>query len=150
MVPIGSDKTAGHARVIDAEFAHIGCAAFDVGSFLAHLFFAALACNDDENGSSERQLVDAARITWETYGAGTKPTREMVGHVAGFTGCEIVRRVIGAAHAPEIDAISDDKLRAIAESRALRFGANLMRKFHAIEKFEEIIEEFQNTEDKSK
>ena len=32
---------AMHLQVIDAEFAHFGCSAFDVGSFFAHLMFGA-------------------------------------------------------------------------------------------------------------
>ena len=39
MVPAGGAE--GVAKVIDAEFAHFGCAAFDVGSLIANLIFAA-------------------------------------------------------------------------------------------------------------
>merc|ERR1712228_29701 len=95
---------SGSAKVIDAEFAHFGCAAFDVGTFIAHLLFAALACiNVDETRSA---LVAAATTCWEQYTRDAATPLLLLQRTAGFAGCEIIRRVIGAAHVDDLERIS--------------------------------------------
>ena len=171
MVPCGGAD--GAAKVIDAEFAHYGCAAFDVGTFLAHLLFAAIARGvqvaPPSRGRSlaaassppRERRVSAARSqgtdarsadatwpptelgatgpvhrmvqgAWESYVGGmrraTPPLLQSEAEEAealalscGFAGCELVRRVVGAAHVDDIECIGGDaKLRA--EKGAPRAG----------------------------
>lgn len=152
MVPAGGAD--GPAKVIDAEFAHYGCAAFDVGSFLAHLIFAIIAHahapDTAATAASETpswppteaprsRLHAMVRSAWAAYAAGmrTAPAdrsapplgsdeevARLLSLSAGFAGCELTRRVVGAAHVDDLELLpAPRKLRA--EKIALAVGAFL-------------------------
>jgi 5-methylthioribose kinase len=90
-------------RLLDAEIAHVGDPAFDVGSLVAHLAFPAAARG---HVAAARPLVEAA---WSAYlaahrgrsreagsqHAGAEPPRFAA--VARYAGLEWMRRTIGAA-----------------------------------------------------
>lgn len=64
-------------RVIDPEFAFYGPAAYDVGTFLAHLVIAAVAARHHaaDRGELERReayAVSAMRTSWDTYRSVTR------------------------------------------------------------------------------
>lgn len=44
----------------------------------------------------------------------------------GYAGCEMMRRVIGLAHVPDLESIDDPKLRAKGERLALAIGQQLV------------------------
>lgn len=124
----------GHARVIDAEFAHFGAPMFDVGTFFAHLVFSALAQPCEEalqhglagaTGFCSRYLEE---VTVAQGASGQQPLRAggSLRRCWGFAGCELMRRVIGAAHSPDIDGIADAAARSLAERRALRLAVTLV------------------------
>lgn len=145
MVPRGGAD--GPAKVIDCEFAHFGCAAFDVGTFLAHLIFAAIAhgCSSASPPAAEAEvpawppvrhaqtpLHTMLRTVWETYVAelraadasplgSDEDVAELLDQSAGFAGCELIRRVLGAAHVDDLELLPTEE-RLHAEKVALAVG----------------------------
>lgn len=114
-VQAGNVLLAGRGPVLlDAEIAHAGDPAFDVGTFLAHLLLPAIAMGAAQRA---RPAVDAA---WSAYvsahGAGAPPFAEC----ARYAGLELMRRTIGAAR---VAAVEDEAaaLRVVeAAERLLR------------------------------
>ncbi len=91
---------SGRPRLLDAEIAHVGSAAFDVGILLAHLAAADAARGDA--GRARPALV----ATWEAYLDGRQRTRAPAFEEAlRFAGIELIRRTVGAAR---IDAVRED------------------------------------------
>lgn len=87
--------TVAGPRILDAEIAHVGAPAFDLGILVAHL------CADRIARSDSPDLGDAAREAWKAYvlawsrlTAVPPPEAEDVVGQAGF---ELLRRTIGAA-----------------------------------------------------
>jgi 5-methylthioribose kinase len=82
------------SKLLDAEIAHIGDPAFDIGVLLAHLRLASVA---SEPGG-------AVSSVWDAYAnefAKTKPP--LFRDVARYSGIEMLRRTLGAARAPGIE-----------------------------------------------
>ncbi len=124
------------AKVIDAEFAHFGCAAFDLGAFIANLLFAHIASDDDPTRrmSLERMLKDV----WATYTSEVQKAQpgifaskaameELVDLTAGFCGCELIRRTIGAAHVDDIEKLEPAERKHKAEKTCLGVGTLLIK-----------------------
>ncbi len=85
-------------KLIDAEIAHVGDPAFDVGVLLAHLMLAALAGGDADSARG------AVRMIWSSYqtahaNLAPPPFRE----VSRYAGIEVLRRTIGAARVPAVE-----------------------------------------------
>jgi 5-methylthioribose kinase len=90
----------GGAKLLDAEIAHVGDPAFDVGTLLAHVLLAALA---------RQALVAAAPTctsTWHTYSAAGDGAAPSFVDVARYAGIEMLRRTIGAAR---VVAVADTR-----------------------------------------
>ena len=133
MVPAAGGD--GPARVIDAEFAHFGCAAFDVGCFVANLLFARASA---ESAAGKAALEQMMREVWQTYVATLREAQpriladpasleELCDLVAGFCGVELIRRTIGAAHVDDIESIPSPARRGVAERACLFVGELLVR-----------------------
>ena len=73
--------------LIDPEFCHFGEPTFDVGVWLAHLAMA-------------RRPMDEARVFLNAYQSEWPDAPLDPGLLAGFTGAEVVRRLIGVAQLP--------------------------------------------------
>jgi 5-methylthioribose kinase len=89
---------AGSPRLLDAEIAHLGDPAFDVGTLLAHVVLPAVA-----RGRASEARSPAVAL-WEAYCAHRShplPFRQ----VARYAGLEMLRRTIGAAR---VGAVSQD------------------------------------------
>lgn len=87
-------------RLVDAEIAHVGSAAFDVGILLAHLAAPAAA-----RGCADRARP-ALAATWEAYVGGREGRHAPdFAEAARFAGIELIRRTLGAAR---IEAVRDD------------------------------------------
>lgn len=103
------------AVLLDAEIAHVGDPAFDIGILLAHLWLPALARGAAPAGDA------LARTTWRAYAsahgdAGLPAYRD----VARYAGIELLRRTIGAAR---VEAVTSDG----AGLAVLRSGLALVR-----------------------
>ena len=69
--------------------------------------------------------------------------KSLFSETIGFCGCEIIRRVVGMAHVPDLDRISNLKDKAKAERRALNIGQKLITRredFLVIEDLTTLIE----------
>ncbi|MPR33078.1 phosphotransferase [Cytophagaceae bacterium SJW1-29] len=86
-------RTAKGTRIIDPEFAYVGCAEFDLGVLVAHL---RMAQTDD---AVIRAGLEAYDLTTRTFDHAL---------FAGFCGAEILRRIIGLAQLP-LDLTLEEK-----------------------------------------
>jgi 5-methylthioribose kinase len=86
----------GQPKLLDAEIAHVGDPAFDVGTPLAHLHFHLAVKQDDA------PLRRAERGLLEGYGAegGRKEDTE---RAYGYAGVEMLRRTVGAARVRAVE-----------------------------------------------
>jgi 5-methylthioribose kinase len=86
---------SGRAVLLDAEIAHVGDPAFDLGVFAAHLLAPALARGA---GAEALPLVESA---WRAY-CGTA-AEVAFRDVARYAGIELLRRTLGAARMPWVE-----------------------------------------------
>ena len=86
-------------KLLDAEIAHLGCAALDPGIVLAHLALGAIALQNDS------LLARRAQPFWESYqaDAGEVADWETTVRVAGV---EMLRRTIGAARVAAVGEVA--------------------------------------------
>jgi 5-methylthioribose kinase len=98
----------GGVKLLDAEIAHVGDAAFDLGTLLAHLALPTLARGDDANA-----LVARARAAYLVESACSAAT---IARAQRYAGLELIRRTIGAAR---VAAVASDEagLRVLAAGR---------------------------------
>jgi len=80
-------------KLVDAEIAHVGDPAFDVGTLVAHLALPAAA---EGRGSEALPAVEAA---WSAYCSAHGPDAAPLADVLRYAGLELLRRTIGAARA---------------------------------------------------
>ena len=127
------------AKVIDAEFAFYGPVGFDLGLYWANYFLSYFSHQDTLRVQSA--LKAAVVQVWETYtaeftmaDAGLKS--EILGNIfrdaVGFTGLEMLRRLIGAAHVRDIEGIVDLSRKLSVERAALQFGTTLVKQHQSL------------------
>jgi 5-methylthioribose kinase len=103
---------AGAPRLIDAEIAHLGDPAFDVGQLVGHLWLRALARGE------AKAAAPALSAFWSAYSAAAGPTPGFgFGDALVHAGVEMLRRTLGAARIAEVDR-DEVALRAIEAGRA--------------------------------
>lgn len=107
--------TARGSRLLDAEIAHVGDAAFDVGILLAHLVVSAAA-----RGAPEPLRPALARCFDAYAEARGRAGAPDFGRAARHAGIELVRRTIGAAR---VDVVSE----TAAALRVLDLGLRWLR-----------------------
>ena len=93
--------TDGGPKLLDAEIAHMGDPAFDMGQLLGHLLLPAAARR--EPGAADSAIA----ATWRAYTNvwnGAPPFA--VADAARYGGIELLRRTVGAARVP---AVADDE-----------------------------------------
>ena len=127
------------AKVIDAEFAFYGPSGFDIGLYWANYFLSYFSHQDTLDVQSA--LKTAIVQTWHTYttefrmvdAALKAQTLQNIFHDAvGFTGLEILRRLIGAAHVKDIERITDIPRKLNVERAALQFGLTLVKQHQSL------------------
>lgn len=130
-------------RVIDPEFAFYGPIGHDIGSYFGNLVLSYAAqeyhAGDAQTRAAYRRwiadtIVETWQIferefvrLWETDGSAEWPSprfraqyvAQLLQDTAGFSATEMIRRLIGMAHVPDLDSIPDDETRAEAERLAL-------------------------------
>ncbi len=141
-------------KVIDPEFAFFGPMGYDIGAVLGNL---ALSYASQEYHATDTLLRDQYREwlmqtieevwntfeaefrrLWETEGNGQWPSdrlrdkflRKLLQDTAGMGACEMMRRILGLAHVPDLDSIEDERVRAIAESFALSIARGWLMERH--------------------
>jgi len=86
-------------KLLDAEIAHVGDPAFDVGQLVAHLLLPALARGEADGA---RAAVAAA---WAAYVDGfSAPECPDFAGAAVYAGIELLRRTLGAARVPAVES----------------------------------------------
>lgn len=105
---------AGGAKLLDAEIAHVGDPAFDVGMLVAHVLLPALA------RGTLAHAGDVTEAIWDAYAGGLAERAPRFADVARYAGIEAMRRTIGAAR---VAAVADGAV-ALA---AVDLAATLMR-----------------------
>ena len=103
----------GGPKLLDAEIAHIGDPAFDVGVLLAHLFLYAVSRGDRDSAGPPSVALWSAYA--DAHGDDGLPAFR---DAARYAGIEMLRRTIGAAR---VAAVEEDAaaLAVIAAGRAL-------------------------------
>jgi 5-methylthioribose kinase len=102
--------TASGPKLLDAEIAHVGDPAFDVGTLLAHLCVNALA--------SRRSSKGLAGAAWSAYVGAAGPAGLRFEEVARYAGIELLRRTIGAAR---LRAVEQDEAGSLVLEAAVRW-----------------------------
>lgn len=127
----------GDTRVIDLEFAYFGPFGFDPGILLANLALSRLAHEASGNHVFARLVDTYASDYWTALAEHTRrlwaPSEpsyhrfldRLLGDAARFAGMEMIRRVVGLAHAKDIDVLPA-AARLVAQTRALSAGRVLM------------------------
>ena len=95
--------TRSGPKLLDAEIAHLGDPAFDVGTLVAHVLLAAIGRRDPDSATP------GVRAIWRAYGESGGPARHE--DVARYAGLEVLRRTIGAAR---VAAVEDPETGAAA------------------------------------
>jgi 5-methylthioribose kinase len=105
----------GGVKLLDAEIAHVGDPAFDIGMLLAHALLPAVAAG---RAASMRATASSC---WRAYAAAhAAPALPELAEVLCYAGLELLRRTIGAARVP---AVADDE----AGLRVIDAGIELVR-----------------------
>ena len=130
--------------VIDPEFAFYGPMSFDIGAVLGNLVLAYAsqeyhAPDGEKRKAYQAWLMDSVceiwnvfagefgrlwdtecnRAEWPAEGYKQKYLLRLLQDTAGMGACKAMRRILGMAHVPDLDAIPDEAARAHAESLAL-------------------------------
>ncbi|MEE2678626.1 MAG: phosphotransferase [Myxococcota bacterium] len=91
--------TPAGPKLLDAEIAHVGDPAFDIGQLLGHLVLPAAARGTPESARP------ALRATWQAYAAtGPDASASTLARAARYAGIELLRRTLGAARHPAVEA----------------------------------------------
>ena len=133
-------------KVIDSEFAFYGPVGFDVGLFWANYLLSYYSHSD--NIDIQTKIKSCVVDTWETYIEEfeidqliKKPTLQNIFHESvGFTGMEMLRRIIGAAHVKDIEGIGDMQRKLEIETAILKFGKKIVKQHHNISSVNELVE----------
>lgn len=83
-------------KLLDAEIAHVGDPAFDLGTLIAHLLLPALAGGELARG------LPAVEAAWRAYAHAARQSAPAFAEAARYAGLELLRRTIGAARAPAV------------------------------------------------
>lgn len=134
------------AKVIDSEFAFYGPVGFDVGLFLANYLLSYYSHTD--NTDVQTKIKSSIIDTWETYTKAFKFQKTLKEHtlqnifheLVGFSGMEMIRRIIGAAHVKDIEDISDTQRKLEIEKEILKFGRKIVIEHHNISSVNELVD----------
>jgi 5-methylthioribose kinase len=123
--------------VIDLEFAFFGPFGFDPGLLLANLALSRLAHEaagdhvlaraiDGYAADYWTALVHELRRLWNPEEPWFHRFLDhLTGDAASFAGMEMIRRIVGLAHAKDVDILPDEH-RLIAQTRAISGGRALL------------------------
>ncbi len=144
--------TEKSTKVIDPEFAFYGPMGFDIGAVLANLLLNFAGQEGWSRSESAKEVFRAEllqmvqevwehferefRTLWTDHGIDRMAAvpgyqdlymKRLLQDTIGYTGCKIIRRVIGLAHVADLVKISDPKKREAAERCALYMGKVLIK-----------------------
>lgn len=132
-VMISEDQT----RIIDLEFAFYGPFGFDLGVLFANLALARISHSALGNPAYCSVIDNCAANIWEAFVSNlhvlsaqysfdaAKFIEDMQHDMYRFAGMEMIRRIVGLAHAKEIDLLPN-KIRFLAQQTAIMNGKVLL------------------------
>lgn len=134
------------AKVIDSEFAFYGPVGFDVGMFWANYLLSYYSHID--NTKVQSAIINAIILTWEVYTKEFNMEKSMKFRAlqgifqesVGFTGMEMLRRIIGASHVKDIENIEDIHRKLQVEAAILEIGTTFVKERHNIATVDELVE----------
>nr|KAG5702732.1 hypothetical protein BaRGS_003606 [Batillaria attramentaria] len=126
-------------RIFDVEFTMVGPCAMDLGVLLANYIFCYFHhIHNPDNNHTHREvaqrLLDIIDATVDEYlkhmtasiGVREQYIERLMSETAGFAGCEMVRRLLGAGRVEDMDSLE------IAQPDALSAGCRLLRAQHRV------------------
>jgi len=131
----GSIMTNGlDSRVIDHEFVFYGPAGFDLGLFTAGYIFPFAAASAKGKASTCSAILVALEDAITHYlsllkaaSLSDSAVAEIFKDSLGFTGCELMRRVLGVAKRKDLEGIEDIPTKLQAENTVLTVGETFIR-----------------------
>lgn len=170
--------TETSTKVIDPEFAFYGPMGFDIGAVIANLLLNSIAQegwsrSDQERRNYRAYLLQTITEIWDLFSAeftalwdrhlmdrmASAPgyreiyVRQLLQDTIGYSGAKMIRRVIGLAHAADLDKLEDPLIREKALRMTLAIGRSLVlhhRKAESIRELVSIVEHVENgDEDRS-
>ncbi len=162
MASASDENGRADIRVIDPEFSFFGPMGFDIGLFIANLFLNAVAQHGHAEDDKARviyrtYLYQQARDTWTVFDTEFRKKFETPNSVswqdrtfqdelmlsilrdsAGYAGCEMIRRTVGFAHIADLDSITDESIRAEAETMALQVGQILIKEHAKVSSYDDL------------
>ncbi|CAH1200423.1 Methylthioribose kinase [Paenibacillus plantiphilus] len=163
--------TPESTKVIDPEFAYFGPMGFDIGAIIANLLtsFASRIHWDADEPAREAfrayllstiaeiwtQFEAKFRALWDQHGvdrlASAAPgykddyLRRLLQDTIGYTGCKMIRRIVGLAHVAEIDSIPDTAARERAQRLTLAIGKSLIKLNRNAQSIHQLIDTVKTT-----
>lgn len=142
-IMVGGPDGDGRVAIIDPEFSFVGPIGFDLGLFWANAFIAAVRADVLGDPALAAEHLAQVGLSWAAFAGEFRrlwPSRVddvfddgfLAAFLAGvrrdglgFAGAEAMRRVIGYAHAADIDTLADPE-RARAAARVARLSRTLI------------------------
>lgn len=162
--------TQESTKVIDPEFAYYGPMGFDIGAIIANLilnYAAQPGWINNELAIQEKQtsLLLTVENTWNAFESNFRTlwnkdaqdvmaatpgyqdiyVAQILKDTVGFAGCKIIRRIVGLSHVIDIDNISNDIAREVAQRKALSIGKQLVLSNRSINSIQDLIEIVKHT-----
>mgnify|MGYP001315081709 CR=1 FL=1 len=157
--------TPESTKVIDPEFAYYGPMGFDVGAVLANLLLNAAAQGGRMADRAALRLyrawlLETVQAVWNEFETRFRALwaehavdrmfresgyldiflQELLQDSFGYTGCKMIRRIVGLAHVADIDGIEDPELRNRARRVALAIGTDLIKRHRKVSSIREMTE----------
>lgn len=152
-------------KIFDTEFAFYGPYSYDIGLLFANILLNYISWEGIENIEENKIIgyrkylldliteiwkcfMDEFGILWKNYSK-EKITRitnykefyikEMLRETVGFCSCEIMRRIIGMAHVPDLDQIKNLENRAKAQILGLYIAKKMIINRNLVNEVEDMI-----------
>lgn len=157
--------TNSSTKVIDPEFAFYGPIGFDIGAIMANLLLNAAG---QEGWKTDKVSIDDYRMyllqtlqdvwsrfetqfrrLWDAHsvdrmfatpGYQDIYMKNILQDTIGFTGCKMIRRIIGLAPVADINTIKDAQIKAQAERMALSIGTTLIKHHRHASSISDVID----------
>lgn len=156
--------TEDDMRVFDTEFAFYGPYGYDIGLLFANFILNYISWEGREDRSKEeikefrKYLLDTIEEIWHEFEIGLKEIwdkdckeisstvegykeyyiNNLLQETIGFSACEVMRRIIGMAHVPDLDVLKDLKQKAKAQRLGLKIGQEMVMRRNKITKIEDL------------
>ncbi|EJO5347842.1 S-methyl-5-thioribose kinase [Clostridium botulinum] len=151
-------------RVFDTEFAFYGPYGYDIGLLFANFILNYISwegrCDKPKEDIKKfrKYLLNNIEEIWHEFEkdfkeAWDKDSKEisstaegykeyyinnLLKETIGFTSCEIIRRIVGMAHVPDLDVLKDLKQKAKAEKLGLKIGQEIIMRRNEITNIEDL------------